>query len=60
MDGRDLARPLSGWRAAAILWLALPDGRRETDPAFEHHAELPRVALQLQRGEVCLPTVYAD
>ena len=25
----------------AQLWLALPDGRRETDPAFEHHAPEP-------------------
>ena len=25
----------------AQLWLALPDGRRETDPGFEHHAPDP-------------------
>ncbi|WP_433335639.1 pirin family protein [Spirillospora sp. CA-294931] len=27
----------------AQLWVALPDAHRHTDPAFEHHAELPVV-----------------
>ncbi|MCT2591634.1 pirin family protein [Streptomyces sp. N2-109] len=27
----------------AQLWVALPDAHRHTDPAFEHHAELPAV-----------------
>ncbi|MGW1195834.1 pirin family protein [Streptomyces sp. NPDC002536] len=27
----------------AQLWVALPDAHRHTDPAWEHHAELPRV-----------------
>ena len=33
------------------------------DARARHHAsraELPRVALQLQRGEVCIPTIYLD
>jgi hypothetical protein len=36
---RDHARYLHG----AQLWVALPDARRETAPAFEHHIELPEV-----------------
>jgi hypothetical protein len=27
------------------LWVAQPEGTRHDDPAFEHHAELPRVAV---------------
>jgi len=27
------------------LWVALPDASRQVDPAFEHHAELPRTGL---------------
>ena len=27
------------------LWVALPDARRHTDPAFEHHKQLPQAAL---------------
>ncbi|MFF5261148.1 pirin family protein [Actinomadura viridis] len=27
----------------AQLWVALPDAHRHTDPAFEHHADLPKV-----------------
>lgn len=27
------------------LWVALPDATRDADPGFEHHGELPRVAL---------------
>nr|WP_246179000.1 pirin family protein [Actinomadura decatromicini] len=27
----------------AQLWVALPDGHRHTDPAFEHHGDLPVV-----------------
>ncbi|PBC75821.1 hypothetical protein BX265_0502 [Streptomyces sp. TLI_235] len=36
---RDHARLLHG----AQLWVALPDAHRHMAPAFEHHAELPRV-----------------
>jgi redox-sensitive bicupin YhaK (pirin superfamily) len=36
---RDHARYLHG----AQLWVALPESRRDTEPAFEHHAELPEV-----------------
>lgn len=28
---------------AAQLWIALPDARRHMAPAFEHHAQLPRI-----------------
>ncbi|MEZ0068944.1 redox-sensitive bicupin YhaK (pirin superfamily) [Streptacidiphilus sp. MAP12-20] len=34
------------WLHGAQLWVALPDAHRFTDPAFEHHAELPRVQGQ--------------
>ncbi len=38
--------------------------RSTLDDARERHqrsrAELPRVALQLQRGEVCIPTIYVE
>jgi quercetin 2,3-dioxygenase len=37
-----------GWGSAAHgvqLWVALPDSTRDGDAAFEHHGELPRVAL---------------
>jgi redox-sensitive bicupin YhaK (pirin superfamily) len=27
------------------LWVALPEATRQGDPAFEHHAELPRTAI---------------
>jgi hypothetical protein len=27
------------------LWVALPDASRHTEPAFEHHAELPRAGI---------------
>jgi quercetin 2,3-dioxygenase len=27
------------------LWVALPDGTRDDPPAFEHHPELPKVAI---------------
>jgi redox-sensitive bicupin YhaK (pirin superfamily) len=27
------------------LWVALPDARRQVDPAFEHHGELPATSL---------------
>ncbi|SEO09447.1 pirin family protein [Actinacidiphila rubida] len=36
---RDHARYLHG----AQLWVALPEARRNVEPAFEHHAELPEV-----------------
>ncbi|MFC6599280.1 pirin family protein [Kitasatospora paranensis] len=36
---REHARFLHG----AQLWVALPDAHRHREPAFEHHAELPRV-----------------
>ncbi|MEU5420028.1 pirin family protein [Streptomyces sp. NPDC020799] len=36
---REHARVLHG----AQLWVALPDAHRHTAPAWEHHAELPRV-----------------
>ncbi|MEW1907330.1 pirin family protein [Kitasatospora sp. NPDC085895] len=36
---REHARLLHG----AQLWVALPDAHRHTEPAFEHHADLPRV-----------------
>jgi redox-sensitive bicupin YhaK (pirin superfamily) len=34
------------WLHGAQLWVALPDGHRFTEPAFEHHPELPRVQGQ--------------
>ncbi|RKS77520.1 hypothetical protein CLV35_1208 [Motilibacter peucedani] len=34
------------------LWIALPDSARGTAPRFEHHAELPQVALQGGRATV--------
>ncbi|MEU2631436.1 pirin-like C-terminal cupin domain-containing protein, partial [Kitasatospora sp. NPDC007106] len=36
---REHARLLHG----AQLWVALPDAHRHTEPAFEHHPDLPRV-----------------
>jgi redox-sensitive bicupin YhaK (pirin superfamily) len=30
---------------AAQLWVALPEGSREVEPSFEHHADLPMVKL---------------
>jgi nicotinate phosphoribosyltransferase len=35
----------------------LQDARARHEHSRE---ELPRMALQLQRGDVCLPTVYVD
>lgn len=31
------------WLHGAQLWVALPDADRHTDPAFEHHPDLPQV-----------------
>src|SRR6478672_4316932 len=51
----------------AQLWVALPDAHRNTEPTFEHHAELPRVTgsnggLDGARspGTVHTPLVGAD
>jgi quercetin 2,3-dioxygenase len=34
------------WRLHGIqLWVAQPEATRHTDPAFEHHGDLPRLAL---------------
>lgn len=38
------ARPSTGTHGIQ-LWVAQPEDTRHGDPAFEHHAELPRVAL---------------
>jgi redox-sensitive bicupin YhaK (pirin superfamily) len=35
------------------LWVALPSGDRDTEPAFEHHAELPQLHLP-----GCVATVF--
>lgn len=36
------------------LWVALPDGTRDGRPAFEHHRELPQVALGAATATVLL------
>jgi redox-sensitive bicupin YhaK (pirin superfamily) len=36
------------------LWVALPEVRREDDPHFEHHAEVPEAALDGGQGRVFL------
>ncbi|MFJ8045781.1 pirin family protein [Kitasatospora sp. NPDC096147] len=36
-------RPHARYLHGAQLWVALPDAHRHMAPAFEHHAELPRV-----------------
>lgn len=38
----------------AQLWVALPDADRHADPAFEHHAQLPRVTAPGVRATVVL------
>ncbi|WP_308438401.1 pirin family protein, partial [Kitasatospora indigofera] len=35
-------------------WVALPDAHRHTDPAFEHHADLPAVTTAGLHGTVIL------
>ncbi|MFD7987695.1 pirin family protein [Kitasatospora indigofera] len=47
---REHARLLHG----AQLWVALPDAHRHTDPAFEHHADLPAVTTAGLHGTVIL------
>ncbi|MBB1245075.1 pirin family protein, partial [Streptomyces durbertensis] len=47
---RDHHRYLHG----AQLWVALPDAHRHTDPAFEHHTELPQVTGGGLRATVIL------
>ncbi|MFD8424138.1 pirin family protein [Streptomyces sp. NPDC059466] len=41
----------------AQLWVALPDGHRNTDPRFEHHAELPLVTAPGVKATLILGTV---
>lgn len=36
------------------LWVALPDAERDTDPAFDHHAELPVLELAGGRATVVM------
>ncbi|GAA2822472.1 pirin family protein [Kitasatospora paracochleata] len=50
---REHARLLHG----AQLWVALPDAHRHTAPAFEHHAELPRVGADGLDAKLILGTV---
>ncbi|WP_406194933.1 pirin family protein [Kitasatospora sp. NBC_01560] len=50
---REHARLLHG----AQLWVALPDAHRHTDPAFEHHAELPVVTAPGLHATVILGTL---
>jgi quercetin 2,3-dioxygenase len=38
----------------AQLWVALPDGHRDTAPGFEHHPDLPTVTAPGLRGTVIL------
>ncbi|WP_308438446.1 pirin family protein, partial [Kitasatospora indigofera] len=38
-------------------WVALPDAHRHTDPAFEHHTELPTVTAAGLRSTVILGTL---
>jgi len=38
-------RPSSGRLSGVQLWVALPDASRNGDPAFAHHADLPRHEL---------------
>ena len=38
----------------AQLWVALPDHARDTAPAFEHHTDLPTVAVDAARIRVVL------
>jgi redox-sensitive bicupin YhaK (pirin superfamily) len=47
---REHGRMLHG----AQLWVALPEEHRHTEPAFEHHAELPVVAGQGLKATVIL------
>lgn len=60
---------LTGQIHTAQLWIALPPGHEDIDPAFEHHAALPAwgedsLTLSLLAGEYddrCSPvTVYSD
>ena len=37
----DVAADDPGALHGVQLWVALPDARRDTAPAFEHHADLP-------------------
>lgn len=41
----------------AQLWVALPDAHRHTDPAFEHHQDLPVVTAPGLRATVILGTL---
>ncbi|GAA1085605.1 pirin family protein [Kitasatospora arboriphila] len=50
---REHARLLHG----AQLWVALPDAHRHTEPAFEHHAELPEVTAGGLRARLLLGTL---
>ncbi|WP_406196293.1 pirin family protein [Kitasatospora sp. NBC_01560] len=50
---REHARLLHG----AQLWVALPDAHRHTDPAFEHHADLPAVTAPGLHATVILGTL---
>ena len=40
------------------LWVALPDAHRHVAPGFEHHAELPVVALGAGRATVLLGALH--
>jgi redox-sensitive bicupin YhaK (pirin superfamily) len=50
---REHARLLHG----AQLWVALPDGHRNTAPAFEHHAGLPTVSAPGLHATVIMGTL---
>ncbi|MEV7177628.1 pirin family protein [Kitasatospora sp. NPDC093679] len=50
---REHARLLHG----AQLWVALPDAHRHTEPAFEHHADLPEVTAGGLRARLLLGTL---
>ncbi|MFF2818208.1 pirin family protein [Kitasatospora cineracea] len=41
----------------AQLWVALPDAHRHTEPAFEHHPELPVVTAGGLRADLILGTL---
>ncbi|GAA2801577.1 pirin family protein [Kitasatospora sp. CM 4170] len=50
-------RPHARYLHGAQLWVALPDAHRHTDPAFEHHADLPVVTAPGLRATVILGTL---
>jgi redox-sensitive bicupin YhaK (pirin superfamily) len=61
--GRGVAHAEEGTEAGAggpkhgiQLWVAQPESTRHGDPAFEHHAELPRVELDHGQASVLVGT----